>query len=239
MPGPDAPPTCGRVPNAVAHKTTEWDEVTCGWCLKKRPNDTAKLVQALLENEARYVMPDEERERVIREAREALNPHIPLQVTNLFAISWKPCAPEFSCPRCKAGMERTTGLMLMSPWAGSVRCTKCEYRDSVSGYLGRSMIQVEPIPEGAVPIYDRELTQVQADEDAKVHAALDAVAANVGRESIREAEDERILNAMKGELLKITDCPRCGADVQTTPLTPPDEGIAYGCTRCPWPGGNP
>ena len=31
---------------------------------------TAKLVQALLENEARYVMPDEERERVTREAKE-------------------------------------------------------------------------------------------------------------------------------------------------------------------------
>lgn len=157
IPGPDAPPTCGRVPNAVANKTTEWDEVTCGWCLKKRPNDTAKLVQALLENEARYVMPDEERERVIREAREALNPHIPLQVTNLFALSWSPCAPEFSCPRCKGNVERTVGLMLTSPWAGSVRCTKCEYRDSVSGYLGRSMIQVEPMPEGAAPVYIGEL----------------------------------------------------------------------------------
>ncbi len=158
---------------------------------------TDKLVQALLENEARYVMPDEERERVIREAREALNPHIPLQVTNLFALSWEPCAPEFSCPRCKGNMERTVGLMLASPWAGSVRCTQCEYRDSVSGYLGRSMIQVEPIPEGAVPVYDRELTQVQADEDAKVHAALDALAANVGAASICEAEDERILLGKK------------------------------------------
>jgi hypothetical protein len=59
------------------------------------------------------------------------------------------------------------------------------------------MIQVEPMPEGAVPVYDREITQVQADEDAKVHAALDAVAANVGAASIREAEDARILEAMK------------------------------------------
>jgi len=88
-------------------------------------------------------------------------------------------------------------LMLASPWVGSVRCTKCEYRDSVSGYLGRSMIQVEPLPEGAVPVYIGELTQVQADEDAKVHAALDAVAANVGAASICEAEDERILLGKK------------------------------------------
>lgn len=192
MPGPDAPPTCGRVPDAVANKTTEWGGVTCGWCLKKRPRDTAKLVQALLENEARYAMPDEVRERVIREAREAPNPHIPLQVTNLFATSWKPCAPEFSCPRCKGNMERTVGLMLASPWAGSVRCTQCDYRDSVTGYLGRSMIQVEPLPPGAVPIYDQ---------------------------SVR--------------------CPRCDSPTQATPLTPPNEGEAVGCTRCPWPGGNP
>lgn len=162
--------------------------------------DTDKLVQALLDNEARHTMPDEERERVTREAKElweAAQKPIPLQVTNLFAISWSPCGPEFSCPRCKAGMERTTGLMLMSPWAGSVRCTQCDYRDSVTGYLGRSMVQVEPLPEGAVPVYIRELTQVQADEDAKVHAALDAVAANVGAASICEAEDERLLLGKK------------------------------------------
>ena len=162
--------------------------------------DTDKLVQALLDNEARHTMPEEERERVTREAKElgeAAQKPLPLQVANLFAISWSPCGPEFSCPRCKAGMERTTGLMLMSPWAGSVRCTQCDYRDSVTGYLGRSMVQVEPLPEGAVPVYIRELTQVQADEDAKVHAALDALAANVGAASIREAEDARILEAMK------------------------------------------
>lgn len=137
--------------------------------------DTDKLVQALLNNEARHTMPREERERIVRETREAweaMKKPIPLQVTTLFAISWSPCGPEFSCPRCKAGMERTTGLMMMSPWAGSVRCTQCDYRDSVTGYLGRSMVKVEPLPEGAV-------------------------AANVGAASIREAEDARILEAMK------------------------------------------
>lgn len=30
-------------------------------------------------------------------------------------------------------------------------------------------------------------------------------------------------------------CPRCGAAVQSTYLTPPDVGIAVGCTRCSWP----
>lgn len=32
-----------------------------------------------------------------------------------------------------------------------------------------------------------------------------------------------------------TTCPRCNAIIQTTPLTPPDSGEAYGCTRCTWP----
>lgn len=32
-----------------------------------------------------------------------------------------------------------------------------------------------------------------------------------------------------------TVCPRCSAPVQTTPLTPPEEGEALGCTRCTWP----
>ena len=199
-----ASPTCKRVPDAIANKTTEWGYVTCRWCLKHRPReplDTSKLVQALLDNEARYTMPHEDRERIVRETIElwgAMKKPIPLQVTNLFAISWGPCGPEFTCPWCKAGMERTMGLMLMSPWAGSVRCTKCDYRDSVTGYLGRSMVKVDPLPEGAVAVYDQGPTQAQADDDTKVHAATDAVAANVGAASIRKAEDSRILDAMKG-----------------------------------------
>lgn len=31
-------PTCARVPASVATKTTEWREVTCAWCLSKRPD---------------------------------------------------------------------------------------------------------------------------------------------------------------------------------------------------------
>jgi len=87
---------------------------------------------------------------------EALKNPTPLQVTNLFGIRWEPASEEFLCPRCEAPLERTRGLMLMSPWAGSVRCTKCEYRDSVTGYLGRSMIQVQPMPPGAALTYDKE-----------------------------------------------------------------------------------
>lgn len=71
---------------------------------------------------------------------------------SMFAIRWEP-VPYFSCPKCNGLMEKTCGLMLASPWAGSVRCTKCNYQDSVSGYLGKSIIEVQPMPPGALPFF--------------------------------------------------------------------------------------
>ena len=56
-------------------------------------------------------------------------------------------APDCQCFKCKGPLERTRGLMLMSPWAGAVRCTQCNYRDSVAGYLGKLMIEVQPMVE--------------------------------------------------------------------------------------------
>lgn len=126
--------TCGRVPDAIANKTTDWAEVTCRWCLKKRVPEFDAVEQARL-------------------LLEAVKNPIPLQFTHLFGISWEPAPEGSDCPRCKSPMERTRGLMLASPWAGSVRCTKCDYRDSVTGYLGRSMIQVQPMPPGAAEFY--------------------------------------------------------------------------------------
>jgi hypothetical protein len=41
----------------------------------------------------------------------------------------------------------------------------------------------------------------------------------------------------EGDYIDRQACPRCGSPTQTTHLTPPDEGIAYGCTRCSWPTG--
>lgn len=67
-------------------------------------------------------------------------------LTTFFGIRWEPAPDGFACPRCKAPLERTRGVVLSSPWSGSVRCTKCEYQDSVVGYLGQSMFKVEPMP---------------------------------------------------------------------------------------------
>lgn len=84
---------------------------------------------------------------------EAIRHPVPLQMTKLFAISWEAAPDGFDCPRCKGALERSRGLMIASPWAGSVRCTACDYRDSVTGYLGRSLIQVQPMPPGAAEFY--------------------------------------------------------------------------------------
>ena len=136
--GDGHPATCLRVPDAIANKTTDWSEVTCRWCLKNR-------------------VPEFDAEEQARLLLDALKHPIPLQVTNLFGITWE-AAPEGSeCPRCKGALERSRGLMVSGPWSGSVRCTNCDYRDSVMGYLGRSMFQVEPMPKGAEPINDKDL----------------------------------------------------------------------------------
>lgn len=131
-------PTCGRVPGSLAKTTTEWSEVTCKPCLKARTPDPFS---------------PEEQARLLLEA--AKNP-TPLQISKLFAISWEPAPEGFKCRWCEAPMERSRGLMISGPWAGTVRCTKCEYRDSVMSYLGKSMIEVQPMPPGAVLVYDRE-----------------------------------------------------------------------------------
>lgn len=78
-------------------------------------------------------------------------------ITLAFGFRWVPAPDEFQCPHCKGALERTTSFTLANPFAGSVRCAAaCGYQHSVCGYLGQSMIQVEPMPPGALPAYDRD-----------------------------------------------------------------------------------
>jgi transcription elongation factor Elf1 len=60
--------------------------------------------------------------------------------------------PDFKCPRCNGLMQRSVAL-LQHTFGGVVQCKSCSYRDSVMGYLGRSMIQVEPMTGGSSLIY--------------------------------------------------------------------------------------
>lgn len=68
--------------------------------------------------------------------------------SEMLGIRWEPAPKGFQCPMCNGGMERTRGLMLTSPWVGGVRCTACEYKNSVCGYLAQSMFRVEPLQTG-------------------------------------------------------------------------------------------
>jgi hypothetical protein len=88
--------------------------------------------------------------------------HIQDNFALVFGLRWEPAPEGFLCPHCNGAMERTVGLMLMSPWVGSVRCTDCKYRNSVCGYLGQSMIRVEPMPPGAALTYHNDPNVVDA-----------------------------------------------------------------------------
>lgn len=78
-------------------------------------------------------------------------------------IRWIPSPESSVCPDCGSPMERSYSLM-GGPYSGSVRCTKCTYRDSVTGYFGKSIFKVEHLPDGALPIYDRDIPPTEDPE---------------------------------------------------------------------------
>jgi len=69
---------------------------------------------------------------------------------------WEPAHESFKCPRCNGALERTAGAIICGPYAGSVRCGACDYRSSVMRYLVEQAFKVEPLPPGALPIYDMQ-----------------------------------------------------------------------------------
>ena len=64
---------------------------------------------------------------------------------------------DFDCPRCgKTKLNRhSTGF---SAYAGVMGCPdeECGFREGVMTFLGKSLFPVQKMPEGAVPIYDKE-----------------------------------------------------------------------------------
>lgn len=57
---------------------------------------------------------------------------------------WGPAPEGAVCPKCQSALERST-IPLGGPFSGSVRCTSCDYTDSVTGHLVRSCFMVEPL----------------------------------------------------------------------------------------------
>lgn len=57
---------------------------------------------------------------------------------------WGPAPAGSSCPECgSTDMERSM-ILAGGPWAGHVRC-KCGFTSSVSQYLLRTCVKVEPL----------------------------------------------------------------------------------------------
>ncbi len=57
------------------------------------------------------------------------------------------------CPRCDKETLKVKSMPFSGAYSGSIYCSSCDFRDSVIGYLGKQMIQVEPMPQGAQVIY--------------------------------------------------------------------------------------
>lgn len=59
---------------------------------------------------------------------------------------------ESPCPQCGQMLQRAA-TALSGPYSGIVFCEPCGFRQSVVVFLGKSMIQVEPLPGGANEVF--------------------------------------------------------------------------------------
>lgn len=74
-------------------------------------------------------------------------------VEALTSVTWSKAPDGEPCPTCgKETLERSKHLM-GGPWSGSIRCTACGHTDTLVGYLGKTMIKVEPLPPSVGPTY--------------------------------------------------------------------------------------
>jgi hypothetical protein len=63
-------------------------------------------------------------------------------------------APDGSkCPSCHKETLKIKRMPLSGAYSGGIYCFSCDFRDSVIGYLGKQMVQVQPMPQGAEQIY--------------------------------------------------------------------------------------
>jgi hypothetical protein len=105
-------------------------------------------------------------------------------------FTWVPA--HGNCPRCQSPLERTAPRLGMHWASGSVRCSSgyCTYKSSTMSHIANLMFPVQQMPEGAAPIYYRE-------SDLSPPSYISDESAAVGADSIREAEDERILGELR------------------------------------------
>jgi hypothetical protein len=73
------------------------------------------------------------------------------------SILIKTPAPEGTlCPSCKKETLIIHKMPLSGPYSGGIICSSCDHRDSVIGFLGKQMINVQPLPDGAAIIYSKD-----------------------------------------------------------------------------------
>ncbi len=79
------------------------------------------------------------------------NPKSHKLVEAFTSVTWDKAPKGSKCPSCgNETLERSKHLM-GGPWSGSIRCTACGHTDSLVGYLGKTMIKVQPLsPEEVV-----------------------------------------------------------------------------------------
>lgn len=129
-------------------------------------------------------------------------------------FTWVSC--EGNCPWCQSSIERTAPRLGMHWASGSVRCVSedCTYKSSTMSHIGRGMFPVAQMPPGALPIYYNESAPSYISDDSVLDIAnsyddsKDVVtsiseaevvtreSASVGADSIRDAEDERIMRSL-------------------------------------------
>lgn len=77
-----------------------------------------------------------------------------IDYTKIFSTVSTFAAPTGSlCPGCKKETLLVTRSAFGGKWSGGISCSSCDYRNSLIGYLGNGLVQVEPMPPGAQQIY--------------------------------------------------------------------------------------
>ena len=103
---------------------------------------------------------DDEHSKIIEAFLNGAKPreHLAKVMGEVLTLRWEPCGDNTRCLSCKGPMERSTTLF-QGAFGGSIRCLQCGERMSFMQYLGNSAFSIERLPDGAPPIYDKELDE--------------------------------------------------------------------------------
>jgi hypothetical protein len=75
----------------------------------------------------------------------AANPEAQKLVEAFTSVTWTKAPKGSKCPSCgKEALERSKQLM-GGPWSGSIRCKGCGHTDTLVGYLGKTIVEVQPL----------------------------------------------------------------------------------------------